>query len=106
MFVIFVSKSGCLHGISLGTISVIVSMDDARCTESMIRLVNGGVLDEKAENSLVWRIPSHLVVHARLFIYSEVFRNKARLAYLLEISIHKKSSAIRARLLGWPHLKL
>lgn len=80
MFVIFVSKSGCLHGISLGTISVIVSMDDAGCTESMIRLLNGDAFDEKAENSLVWRIPSHLVGDAKVFIYSEVFRNKARLA--------------------------
>jgi hypothetical protein len=80
MSIIFVSKSGCLHGISLGTISVIVSMDDAGCTESMVRLLNGGVLDEKAENSLVRRIPSHLVGHAKLFIYSEVFRNKAQLA--------------------------
>ena len=80
MFVIFVSKSGCLHGISLGTISVIVSMDDAGCTESMVRLLNGDVLDEKAEHSLVWRIPLHLVEHAKLFIYSEVFQNKARLA--------------------------
>jgi len=42
-------------------------MDDAGCTESMIRLLNGDVLDEKAENSLVWRIPSHLVGHAKLF---------------------------------------
>lgn len=160
MFVVFVSKSGCLHGISLGTISVIVSMDDAGCTESMARLLNGDVLAEKAENSLVWRILSHLVEHAKLFIYSEAFQNKARLAwtrcwnssrplvenfgteYLQELnidewgvdlglrgalevwgfvscmlqlgealcsrnfSINKKSSAIRARLLGWPHLKL
>ena len=79
MLVIFVSKSGCLHDFSLGTISIIVSMDDAGCTESMIRLLNGDVLDEKAENSLVWRIPSYLVEHAKLFICSEILRNKARL---------------------------